>query len=434
MLIIANAVGKKQYTTIKPTIRRYSMESTELKNIIEYAAEHIAYYRDSYRADGAAGVGDLERFPVLDKDALQSDHDMFVSDEYQYFPKLESILVRDAVGSDGRLFKLYCDNKTAEQRENAMKRLRKELYGIDENDRKCSFYRIQYIGNKVRNFDECRDIYTKNEISFFVHGMTGERILEICSSIRSFEPRWMSVRPSIALLIAGVMKREGLPAFKGLEFIEFEDEYISAETKREIEEAFGAKGIRSYGCEETSCAAYEYPDGKLHVLSDYVSVETAKGKSLVYGEEGDILITTLREHSMPLIRFSTGDRGIITKNGNGEDIIEITQSRKNDYVSLGDSGRLSSESIALMIELTNTSMSRSIKQFRIIQNDIDDFTVKMTIMPAFRGWKKAVEESFLSNIREPLLKRARWNFVWEDEIDYSGDNSEKSFYINCLGA
>ena len=112
----------------------------------------------------------------------------------------------------------------------------------------------------------------------------------------------------------------------------------------------------------------------------------------------------------------------------------MTSSKRNDYVSIVDNGRLSSESVALMMELTNTSMSRSIKQFRIIQNDINDFTVKMAIKPEFKGWKSAVEESFFANIREPLLKDAKWDFVWENEIDYKSDNEGKSFHINCLGA
>lgn len=415
------------------------MENTEMKNIIKYASEHIAYYRDRFKADendidSMNGIEDLDRFPVLDKDVLQSDHDMFVSDEYQYFPKMGNIVVKDAVGNDGRLFELYRDNKTAAQREKDMEKLRKELYGIDVNDRKCSFYRIQYIGNKVRNFDEYSDVYTKSEISFFTHGMTKERIIEICDSIRGFKPRWMSVRPSVALLIADVMTSEGLSPFSGLEFIEFECEYISEKTKQRIEKAFGAKGIRTYGIEETGCIAYEYPDGKLYVLSNDILVETVNGNSLVYGEEGDILVTTIREHSMPLIRFSTGDRGIITQDENHQDIIEITSSKRNDYVSIVDNGRLSSESVALMMELTNTSMSRSIKQFRVIQNDVNDFTVKMAIKPEFKGWKSAVEESFLANIREPLLKDAKWDFVWENEIDYKSDNEGKSFHINCLGA
>lgn len=415
------------------------MESVGLRNIIKYAAEHVAYYRDSFGScecdiEKIGSGEELAVLPLLDKDKLQSNHDSFVSDEYQAFPKFENIIVKNAIGNDGRLFKIYSDKNALEKKEDAMNKLRKELYGIDENDRKCSFYKVQYLGNKLRSIDECRDERTKNSINFFILGMTKERIMNIYDTISEFRPKFMEIKPSIAMLMADVMEKEGLKPFSGLEYIEFKDEYISVEGKQRLEKIFGAKSIRTYGCEEADKIAYEYPDGKLHILSDNVLVEAIKDQKSVYDEEGDIVITTLDECSMPLIRYSMGVRGIVSRNDMNEEILEITKPKDNDYITLENNEKLPSESIALLIEHTNSSMSRSIKQFRIIQNGINDFTVKMAILPSFKGWKKAVEESFVSNIREPLLKNAKWNFEWEDEIDYNSERNEKSFYINCIGA
>jgi phenylacetate-CoA ligase len=83
--------------------------------------------------------------------------------------------------------------------------------------------------------------------------------------------------------------------------------------RRQIEELYGIKAYNSYGLSEV-CGpgvAFEcpYQDG-MHIWEDYFYVEVIDpqtGKVLPDGEEGELVLTTLRREAMPVIRYRTGD-------------------------------------------------------------------------------------------------------------------------------
>jgi phenylacetate-CoA ligase len=87
-------------------------------------------------------------------------------------------------------------------------------------------------------------------------------------------------------------------------------EMLYPSQRAEIEEALGARVIETYGCCETGTVAYECPAGSLHVFAEHVEVEILeKGKPVVPGEVGDIILTCTTNRVMPLVRYRVGDRG-----------------------------------------------------------------------------------------------------------------------------
>ena len=77
-----------------------------------------------------------------------------------------------------------------------------------------------------------------------------------------------------------------------------------------VEAAFGCPVRQRYACWEAGVIAYECPEaGSLHVNSESVIVEIVRpgGGPAQPGEIGDVLVTPLRNHTMPLLRYRLGD-------------------------------------------------------------------------------------------------------------------------------
>ncbi len=81
-----------------------------------------------------------------------------------------------------------------------------------------------------------------------------------------------------------------------------------------IETAFGTKVLNRYGSREAGDIACEclYQSG-MHInpMNLLIEVVDENNQPMPFGEEGRILLTSLHNYSMPLIRYEIGDRGIM---------------------------------------------------------------------------------------------------------------------------
>ena len=83
--------------------------------------------------------------------------------------------------------------------------------------------------------------------------------------------------------------------------------------REEITKHLGARVIETYGCTEVGAIAQECPMGSLHIFAEHVHLEILRdGEPAALGEFGDIVVTSLTNKAMPLIRCRIGDRGILS--------------------------------------------------------------------------------------------------------------------------
>jgi phenylacetate-CoA ligase len=88
--------------------------------------------------------------------------------------------------------------------------------------------------------------------------------------------------------------------------------------RRALEEAFQCRVYERYASLETGLIAHECPEGGLlHVPAEGLVAEIVRpdGSRAAPGEMGDVLVTSLRNHATPLIRYRVGDRAIAPDNG-----------------------------------------------------------------------------------------------------------------------
>ncbi|GAX89283.1 phenylacetate--CoA ligase PaaK [Effusibacillus lacus] len=133
--------------------------------------------------------------------------------------------------------------------------------------------------------------------------------------IQDFEPRGISATPSYVLNIVEEMERMGLdPRSTSLEYGIFGAEPWSEEMREQLEGKLGIKAVDIYGLSEVmgpgvSIECHEAQDG-LHIAEDHFLAEIIDpntGEVLPYGEEGELVFTSLTKEAFPVIRYRTGD-------------------------------------------------------------------------------------------------------------------------------
>ena len=132
--------------------------------------------------------------------------------------------------------------------------------------------------------------------------------------MRDFATTVLVSTPSYALHLAGQAAELGVdfPALK-LRLGLFGGEPCSPRMKADIEEQLGLRASDNYGLSEVMGpgVAGECDCARgLHVNEDHLLVEIvdpASGEPLEYGQEGELVITTLTKEAFPVLRYRTHD-------------------------------------------------------------------------------------------------------------------------------
>lgn len=96
-------------------------------------------------------------------------------------------------------------------------------------------------------------------------------------------------------------------------FMKLGGEQIYRFQREELERYFGSRVLETYGCTEMGPIGAECTAGSMHILSSHVHVEIFRdGSPVPAGEFGDIVVTSLSNGAMPLVRCKVGDSGRIS--------------------------------------------------------------------------------------------------------------------------
>jgi len=133
--------------------------------------------------------------------------------------------------------------------------------------------------------------------------------------MRDFGTTVIHITPSYSLYLASALQQKGIDPHKDLNLRRayLGAEPYSEETRKKIEEIYGIDVYNSYGLTEMSGpgVAFEcsYKNG-MHLWEDHFFAEIINpetGEVLEDGQEGELVLTSLRREAMPLIRYRTRD-------------------------------------------------------------------------------------------------------------------------------
>ncbi|WP_195574135.1 hypothetical protein [Paenibacillus sp. 1001270B_150601_E10] len=98
--------------------------------------------------------------------------------------------------------------------------------------------------------------------------------------------------------------------FNHLKVIENNGSFISTEDKARYSRTFSSVVVNNYGCREVWAIAYDCQEGHLHINDDSIYFELVDEQDQLIHEAnqiGYVVVTSLKQKSMPFIRYKTGD-------------------------------------------------------------------------------------------------------------------------------
>jgi len=415
----------------------------KLLDITSHAYQTVPFYQELAKVNGInieniKTIDDFEKLPFIDKSMMQNTSLSTLSEPYNHYPYNSQMLIRRTSGSTGQFLKVYWHE--ADDRNSLLELwwIRKKYYGVSPNDRLCYFYTTDYINNKLVDEKDEKESLLKKELGFNKKSLNTDELKEIYMKIYEYDPVWMLLQPSTALLLAECILAYELPKLRSLKYIEFSGEILFESYKEILDEAFGCKINNQYGCVETNSIATYMGGSELICHGSNVYVEVFEnGVKTRDGEEGDIYVTSLTNHAMPFIRYKTGDRGRLFNNIDKEtnatlQKLELTNGRISDFVVVEENEKIPAYVFVRSIEHVSEEIGPVINQFQVIQNNINNFTVKLAIKPAYKGWKDTIQELFIKYVNQPLLKNAEYEFEFSTHLFPQETTGKLAFFYNKM--
>lgn len=360
------------------TVRR--SQSERLTRLLRHAHRTVPYYNDILKETGVVGgTVDLDNFgeiPLLTKETLRGERDRlrstdpgpdpytntsggttgepveFVQDErYWAWNVANKIYYQGMAGKPlgGREVKLWgSERDILEGRETRWKR--------------------------VRNF-----LYNRRLLNSFRMGE--EDMREYVDVIDSFRPHTIWAYVESMHQLARFVREEGIDVHSPNGIVTTAGT-LHEPVRETIEEVFGTTVYNQYGSREAGDMACECDVQRgLHVFphTHYVEVVDDEGEPVPPGEEGQIVVTVLENHTMPLIRYRIGDMGIRSEEpcpcGNPFPVLESVTGRVTDHFVSRDDTLVHGEYFTHLMYHTHW-----IQQFQVRQTSLNE--VIISIVPA----------------------------------------------------
>lgn len=199
---------------------------------------------------------------------------------------------------------------------------------------------------------------------------------------------------------------------------------LSAPVRVRLEAVFGAPVYDEYRASELGWIAGEcaQQDG-MHIFADVHRVEVlgADGTPAAPGELGDIVVTDLRNRVFPLIRYRTGDRGILRDGpcpcGRSLPLMEQPQGRTNDLLYLPDGTAL-----AHHISVMFSEHPESVRLFQVHQHE--DYSITVRVVEGGGNDARAHIESAVSALRRRTRDEVPVRLDLVDSLPYTGGKTK----------
>ena len=191
----------------------------------------------------------------------------------------------------------------------------------------------------------------------------------------------------------------------------------SAETlhpwmREKIERVFQCKVFNRYGSREVGDIACERPGFEglwVAPWGNYVEIVDDRNNPLPPEVEGNILITSLTNFAMPLIRYKIGDRGALSANHSSGQIFQQISGRITDMFKTQDGTLADGGYFAGLMYFKDW-----VKNYQVIQKSYSEILVK--IVPLTSNYPLEELDDFVEKTKILMGKDCVVNFEFVDEI------------------
>ncbi|HEY4003325.1 MAG TPA: hypothetical protein VGO93_30940 [Candidatus Xenobia bacterium] len=375
-----------------------------LRHLLQAAGRHVPFYRDRWaqagiQADDIRTPDDFRRLPLLTRDDLITHREDLLNPRYQG----ERYWVETS-GSTGRPIRIRQTRRFHSWTEATQWRAR-SWFGVQVGDPWMAIW-----GRPVKSRREQLSLSLRSGIKGIYHvsafDLTEERMGEIWARTVRHQPRLLYGYASALFLLAQWVERQGLDGrLAGLRVVMTTAEMLYGFQRDLMTRVFGVPVSNVYGCGEVGAFAHECPAGRMHVSDETMQVEylDRQGQPAAAGETADLILTSLFNEGMPLIRYQVGDAGSWLAGpcpcGRTLPVMSVTVGKTGEMVRTVGGRAFSTELFDYIHKDLLKRGITGVRQFRVVQNSLDRFVVECV---ADAGTAQATLEAFVEGFRQAL--------------------------------
>lgn len=287
-----------------------ALQDERLRDVVRRVYESVPFYRDKMQKIGLTpkdihGVCDIELLPFTNKQDLR--------DHYPFglfaVPQTEIVRIHASSGTTGKPTVVGYTSGDIDRWAEMMAR---SMYCA--NIGKHDIVQVAYGYGLFTGGLGAH--YGAERVGASVIPISGGNTTRQLMLIQDFGSTALCCTPSYALNLAEALRAEGVRRTK-LKSGVFGAEPWTEAMREKIEDMLGIDAINIYGLSEVMGPGVSVEcmcKKGMHIWEDHFLPEVIgdDGKSLPYGERGDLTFTTLTKHGMPLLRYRTHDLCTLT--------------------------------------------------------------------------------------------------------------------------
>lgn len=401
----------------------------KLKKILLHAADTVPYYKTVLRecgvvTDKSVRLENFSKIPLLTKDIIRREGENLYSRDI----KKRKAYANTSGGSTGEPVRFLQDSGYDDWN-NATKIYFNAVLGKDLGQREIKFWgsdRDILEGTLTLKDRLINVLY--NRRFFNSYRLNDEILADLVKLNNQFKPKAYWSYMEAALELADYLSRHKVP-FDAPDIVISTIGPLTAAIKEKIEGGMGCRVYNQYGSREVGVIACQCRQQKgLHLFPwwNYVEVVGSDGRSVESGQ-GNVVVSTLQNYSMPLIRYDIGDVAVMGSQdcpcGRKTSVLDSVIGRTLGYFKKVDGTRVHSHFI-----VQSLFFREWIRRFQVIQEAFDK--VVILIEPKQNAKISEHEQQDIrSQTRVLMGSDCRVNICIVDKIERS--SSGKFVYTIC---
>jgi phenylacetate-CoA ligase len=300
-------------------------QQQQFNAMVSFAIQNTDFYRDSYQGiDGPEF--DATDLPVLDRETVMARRDAMLAGGLEQ-PGLKLGYTGGSTGQPLAFY--YTDEKTEYMRAGMMRSYR--WAGWQPGDKVLNFWGArQDIRKPLTPGDRLRR-YVAAEKTLGAYEFSDTELLNWASQVQTWKPTLLQGYASILAELAQFVRRRHMRMPATIKGVFSTAEVLYDWQRAVIESAFSCTVFNQYGSREVPNIGLQCAHGNFHVFSDLVKLE-----SIPVDGEPRLLVSSLTNRTMPMIRYQLGDLGRLQQGycscGSPFPLLALDVCRSNDLI------------------------------------------------------------------------------------------------------
>ncbi|WP_219835800.1 phenylacetate--CoA ligase family protein [Paenibacillus sp. R14(2021)] len=395
-----------------------------LAHLLQFAQRNVPYYSDMRQMNDivvANGRIDYERFaqiPLMDKSILQQQYKQLLSDDLD----TRDWTVNTSGGSTGVPAR-FAQDQIYKDWSQGNKMLFDEWSGRAVGDKQIRLWgsvRDLLVGKETWRTYTGR--WLRGEVWLNAYEMSEKLMSDYVQIINRFKPKQILSYVESIYELARFIQKKGLKVHAPGGIMTTAG-VLRAEMRETIESTFRTKVFNRYGSREVGDMACECDRHEgLHVseLMHYVELVDDEGKPVAPGEAGHIVVTSLSNYAMPLIRYRIGDMAVWSEQpcscGRPHRLLKEIFGRESDSFITSNGTRIHGSLFTQLLFSLDW-----VERYQVVQEDVDRIVITIVSEGGERDLaaNRKMLDQVVNDIRKSMGEECDVDFKTVAHIDTS---------------